>query len=193
MTLPRILLAVLLIALAARIAAADDPALRAAKHHFERGEKLYALTKFSEALNEYQLAFDAKPIPDFLFNIGQCYRNLGDYDAAIFSYQKYLKLAPDAPNRDKVEQLISDLAAKRDQSDTQRFGLQRHPPPPGPQGPQAPQGPVEHAPDRPVYTRWWFWTGAAVVLGAAGGVTTYELTRPKGPPTTTLGNIVFGQ
>lgn len=185
MTLPRILLALALTALAARVAAADDPALRAAKHHFERGEKLYALTKFSEALAEYQQAFDAKPIPDFLFNIGQCYRNLGDYDAAIFSYQKYLKLAPDAPNRDKVEQLISDLAAKRDQSDTQRFGLQRRTPAPEPP-------PAEHPPDRPLYARWWFWTGV-VVLGAAGGVTTYELTRSPGPPSTTLGNIVFGK
>ena len=185
MTLPRILLALALTALAARVAAADDPALRDAKHHFERGEKLYALTKFSEALAEYQQAFDAKPIPDFLFNIGQCYRNLGDYDAAIFSYQKYLKLAPDAPNRDKVEQLISDLAAKRDQSDTQRFGLQRRTPAPEPP-------PAEHPPDRPLYARWWFWTGA-VVLGAAGGVTIYEVTRSSGPPSTNLGNIVFGK
>jgi tetratricopeptide (TPR) repeat protein len=184
MTLPRLLLALVLTALVARAAGADDPALRAAKHHFERGEKLYALTKFTEALDEYQRAFDAKPIPDFLFNIGQCYRNLGDYDAAIFSYQKYLKLAPDAPNRDKVEQLISDLQAKKDQSDTQRLGLQR------PRTPAPP--PAEHAPDRPVYARWWFWTGA-VVLGAAGGVTLYEVTRSSGPPSTNLGNIVFGK
>jgi tetratricopeptide (TPR) repeat protein len=191
MTLHRLLLALICTVLGVRVASADEPSLRAAKRHFERGEKLYALTKFSDALDEYQKAFDAKPIPDFLFNIGQCYRNLGDYDSAIFSYQKYLKLAPDAPNRERVEQLISDLEAKRDQTDTERLGLQRKqkperepPEPPGPFG--------EQAPDRPVYKKWWFWTGVAVV-GVAGGVGIYEVTRSSGPPSTSLGNIVFGK
>ena len=188
MTLHRFLLALFLTTLVARVAAADDPALRAAKRHFDRGEKLYALTKFSEALDEYQEAFDAKPIPDFLFNIGQCYRNLGYYDSAIFSYQKYLKLAPDAPNRDKVEQLITDLEAKKDQSDTHRLGLQRR----RHAEPEEPEPSEGRAPDRPVYKQWWFWTGIAVV-GIAGGVGIYEVTRSSGPPSTSLGNIVFGK
>ena len=193
MTLHRFLLTLFFTVLAARVAAADDADLRTAKRHFERGEKLYALTKFSEALDEYQKAFDAKPIPDFLFNIGQCYRNLGDYDSAIFSYRKYLKLAPDAPNRDKVEQLISDLQEKQGQSDTQRdtqrlgLGRNRRPEP-------APEPDPEGSPDRPVYKRWWFWTGIAVVaVGVGGGVAAYELTKSKGPPSTSLGNIVFGK
>jgi tetratricopeptide (TPR) repeat protein len=185
MTLPRLLLALLFAAITARVAIADDAALLAAKHHFERGEKLYALTRFSEALDEYQRAFDAQPIPDFLFNIGQCYRNVGDYDAAIFSYQKYLKLAPAAPNREQVEQLISDLAAKQDRGDAQRLGLQHT------RSPGAPP-PAEHPVDRPAYTRWWFWTGVAV-LGAVGGVSIYELGRSSGAPSTNLGNIVFGK
>ena len=117
MTCPRSLLALLIVALAARGAAADDTATRDAKRHFERGQKLYTLTKFREALDEYQQAYDARPIPDFLFNIGQCYRNLGDYDAAIFSYKKYLATASDAPNRAQVEQLIVDLQARKDQED----------------------------------------------------------------------------
>jgi tetratricopeptide (TPR) repeat protein len=187
MTLHRFLVALFLTVISARVAAADDPSLRAAKRHFERGEKLYALTKFSEALDEYQKAFDAKPLPDFLFNIGQCYRNLGDYDSAIFSYQKYLKLAPDAPNRDKVEQLISDLEAKQDQTDTRRLGLQRS----RPDAPDQSEPSAERSPDQPVYKKWWFWTGVAVV-GVAGGVGIYEVTR-SGAPSTSLGNIVFGK
>jgi tetratricopeptide (TPR) repeat protein len=185
MTLPRLLLALAIAAIAARVASADDAALRAAKLHFDRGEKLYALTRFSEAIDEYQKAFDAKPLPAFLFNIGQCYRNLGDYDSAIFSYRKYLKLAPDAPNRAQVEQLIGDLEARKAAADTQRLGLKRP-------APEPPPPPAEHPPDRPVYTRWWFLTGVAVV-GVAGGVTIYELARSSGPPSTCLGNIVFGK
>lgn len=171
--------------LGARTAVAEDAATRTAKRHFDRGEKLYALTRFSEALDEYQKAFDAKQIPELLFNIGQCYRNLGDYESAIFSYRKYLTLAPEAENRPQVEQLITDLQAKIDQNDTRRLGLQ-----PAPAAPPPPPAPAE---DHPIYTRWWFWTGVAVV-GAAAGVTVYEVTRPaSGPPGTTLGNILFGK
>lgn len=190
MTYPRSLLALFVIALSARVAAADDAATRNAKRHFERGQKLYTLTKFREALDEYQQAFDARPIPDFLFNIGQCYRNLGDYDAAIFSYKKYLAGAPDAPNRPQVEQLIVDLQARKDQEDARRLAL----PPPTPPGTAATAGPAPAPPpDRPIYTRWWFWTGVGVVAAGAG-VATYELTRPgSGPPSTSLGNIVFGK
>jgi tetratricopeptide (TPR) repeat protein len=168
----------------------DDAATREAKRHFERGEKLYALAKFSAALDEYQKAYDAKSIPALLFNIGQCYRNLGDYDAAIFSYRKYLKAEPDAANREQVEQLISDLEAKKEQSDSARLGLL---PPPTPAAqPQPAPAPPPPPPSHPFYTRWWFWTGVVLVAGAAGGVT-YEATRPSGAPNTALGNIVFGK
>jgi tetratricopeptide (TPR) repeat protein len=189
MILSRFLLALSFTLLFGRIALADDASLREAKRHFERGEKLYALTRFADALDEYQKAFDAKPIPDFLFNIGQCYRNLGDYESAAFSYRKYLKLAPDAANREQVEQLISDLEAKQDQRDTQRLGLAR-PREPAP-APTADQ-PAPTAASHPFYTRWWFWTGVAV-LGAGAGVGIYAETRTSGPPTTNLGNIVFGK
>ncbi|HRC55231.1 MAG TPA: tetratricopeptide repeat protein, partial [Kofleriaceae bacterium] len=78
------------IALPARPANANDPETRTARRHFDKADKLFALGRFDEALEQYEKAFDAKPIPDFLFNIGQCYRNLGDYEAAIFSFRKFL-------------------------------------------------------------------------------------------------------
>src|ERR1043165_3367260 len=91
------------------VARADDPATRAARRHFERGEKLFALGKFDEALDQYRTAFDAKPLPAFLYHFRQCYRNLGDLDQAIFSFKKYLKLEPEAENKEAVERLIEDL------------------------------------------------------------------------------------
>ena len=45
---------------------------------------------------------------------------------------------------------------------------------------------------RSAFPRWWFWTGIGV-LAAGGGVVAYEVTRPQGPPSTNLGNIVFGK
>jgi tetratricopeptide (TPR) repeat protein len=180
MTMSRLLLALVLVALAGRAASADDPALRTAKRHFARGEKLYALAKFREALDAYQQAFDARPIPELMFNIGQCYRNLDDPDAAIFSYRTYLKLAPTATNREQVEDLIATLEADKQRATSRRLALERaEPPPPAP------------APDRPVYRRWWFWTGLAAV--GAGGVAIFAVARSGGPPETSLGNIVFGR
>ncbi len=169
----------LLFVVTPRVAQADDPATRAAKRHFDRGEKLFALGKFDDALDEYQKAFDAKPIPDFLFNIGQCYRNLGDYQQAIFSFKKYLKLEPDAPDKEKVEKLIDDLEEKQQRGEGQRLvGKKEEPPPPPP-----------HTESTPIYKKWWFWTGIAVV-GAGTGVGVYEATK-GGAPGTTLGNITF--
>jgi len=161
--------------LAARPALADDPATRAARRHFDRGEKLFALGKFDEALDEYQKAFDAKPIPEFLFNIGQCYRNLGDYDQAIFSYKKYLKLEPDAPNKEAVQQLIDDLESKKEHAAAKKLVARPHPPPPG----------------KPIYGTWWLWAGVSAIA-IAGGIGIYEATRSN-PPTTDLGNIQFGK
>ena len=163
------------------VAYADGAATRAAKRHYERGQKLFALQKFEAALDQFQKAFDADPIPDFLFNIGQCHRNLDDYEAAIFSFKRYLKLDPETPNREKVEELIAQLEEKQAAKDAKRLGLRRD----GDGGEDAPEG-------RPFYKKWWFWTGVAVV-GVAGGVGYYTTTL-GGPPDTTLGrNIVFGK
>jgi hypothetical protein len=47
---------------------------------------------------------------------------------------------------------------------------------------------------RPFYTQWWFWTGVSALVVGGAGVATYKLTRPGSePPSTSLGNIVFGK
>lgn len=164
--------------LLARVAYADDPSERAAKRHFDRGQKLFTLGKFDEALEEYQKAFDASPLPDFLYNIGQCHRNLGDYEQAIFSFKRFLQLDPEAPNREKVELIIDELEDKLERDGAKKRQREDKPPPPPPSA------------DKPIYTKWWFWTGIAVV-GVAGGVGIYAATRTDSAPETNLGNIVF--
>ncbi len=166
--------------LLARVAYADDPGTRAAKRHFDRGQKLFTLGKFDQALDEYQKAFDASPLPDFLYNIGQCHRNLGDYEQAIFSFKRFLQLDPEAPNREKVELIIDELEGKLERDGAKKRREEQQPPPP----PPPPPG------DKPIYKKWWFWGGLAVV-GVVSGVGIYAATRPDGPPDTNLGNIVF--
>ncbi|MEO8705450.1 MAG: tetratricopeptide repeat protein [Kofleriaceae bacterium] len=166
-----------------RVAHADDPGERASRRFYERGQKLFNQQKFDEALEQFQKAYDAKPIPDFLFNIGQCHRNLGDYESAIFSFKRFLKLDPDAANRELVERLIEDLQQKIDEGNTARLGLGKK---------KKPVPDAVETGDTPVYKKWWFWTAVAVVAVGAG-VGIYVATSGDGTPDTTFGNIVFGK
>jgi tetratricopeptide (TPR) repeat protein len=167
----------LFVATGTGVASAEDAATRTAKRHFAKGEKLFALGRFDEALAQYEQAFEAKPLPGFLFNIAQCHRNMGDVDQAIFSYRKYLRLQPDADNREAVERLIEELEEEKARRGNQV--ILRDPPPVRKPGPK----------QKPIYARWWFWGGVAAVAGASTG--TYLLLRDGSAPATDLGNVVF--
>ena len=167
---------------AVSVASAEDAETRAAKRYFERGQKAFNLGKFDDALEQYQKAYDAKPIPAILFNIGQCYRNLGDYEAAIFSFRKYLKLEPDADNREETEEYITELEAEQEKDASRKLGFEDER-----KKRKRGEGPTEAG--EPVYKKWWFWTGIAVV--GAGGIGIYAATRSDGPPDTNGGHIVF--
>ena len=175
-----------ILTLPASRARADDREQQA-RTHFRRAETHFAVGRFKAALAEYEQAFELKPLPGFLFNIGQCHRNLGHLEEAIFSFQKYLRLKPDAKDRPAIEELITDLERQlREQRAVEQTvtppagGLETRPPPPPPPAP------------RPFYTRAWFWTvAAAVVAGSVVGI--YFGTRPgtSSPPSSGLGNIDF--
>jgi tetratricopeptide (TPR) repeat protein len=85
-----------------------------ARELYERAEKSFNVGKFAEALTDYQAAYEAKPLPGFLFNIAQCYRNLGNYERARFFFRRYLSIEPKAPNHRRVEQLIDEMSRQID-------------------------------------------------------------------------------
>jgi tetratricopeptide (TPR) repeat protein len=157
-----------------------------ARGHFRRGETAFAMGRFAEALREYQAAYELRPLPGFLFNIGQCHRNLGHLKEAAFSFKRYLRLKPDAANRAAMEELITDLER---QIAAQQATL---PPaltdPPGSLGLGVPPPP----PPPPVYRRWWFWSGiAALAVGVTVGLALGVRSSAAGPPSSALGNIDF--
>ena len=92
-------------------AAGDE---KQARELYERAEKSFDVGKFAEALTDYQAAYEAKPLPGFLFNIAQCYRNMGNYERARFFFRRYLTLQPHAPNHRRVEELIAEMTNKID-------------------------------------------------------------------------------
>jgi tetratricopeptide (TPR) repeat protein len=88
--------------------------LRAARTHYEKAVSHYNLDELEAALVEFREAYRAKPDPSFLFNIAQCHRKLGQRDAAIDFYRKYVRASPDAANRAEAERWIAELKARGD-------------------------------------------------------------------------------
>ncbi|HXI59939.1 MAG TPA: tetratricopeptide repeat protein [Polyangia bacterium] len=180
----------------------------AARELFRKAEISFNLGKFPEALRDYQAAYEAKPLPGFLFNIAQCYRHMGNYERARFFYRRYLALDPKTPNRRLVTDLITEVTQKMDSAPTPGAA-------PAAADATTPAAVVATSPadtpalaltpaaaasatatatppslmadpnmvttspaptSRPVYKRWWFWTGIAAVV-AGGVVATVLLTR----------------
>src|SRR5438270_3474135 len=90
---------------------------RQARELFQNAEKSFNLGRFPEALADYQAAYEAKPLPAFLFNIAQCYRNMQSYERARFFFRRYLALDPRTTNRRLVEDLIAEMTRELDKSE----------------------------------------------------------------------------
>jgi tetratricopeptide (TPR) repeat protein len=90
---------------------AEQDSRTRAKRLFAEGESAYGQKNFERALTLYKQAFDAWPLPGFQFNMGQCYRQLGDFGQAIAAFNLYLEQSPKASNRQTVLALLK--AAKR--------------------------------------------------------------------------------
>jgi len=102
------------------VAAAPTAAEKHAREMFQRAEMSFNLGKFSDALADYQAAYQAKPLPAFLFNIAQCYRNMQDYERARFFYRRYLALDPRTANRRLVEDLIGEMSKLVEKADAEK-------------------------------------------------------------------------
>jgi tetratricopeptide (TPR) repeat protein len=183
----------LLVATPPAWAEADEAALARARKAFKKGQKLYDLGKFEEALAQYEKAYEESELPELLFNIGQCHRNLDHYDEATFSFKKYLRYKPDADNRDAVEKLIVELQEAKKKAEASRprptpKPQRLDPIPRNEEVTPTPQPVYEE--DSPFYARWWFWTGLAVAGGAvAAGV--FLLPSDGSVPSSDLGNVDF--
>jgi len=120
------------------------PSETLSRAHFAKAQKLFAQHDWKHALDEFTGAVESAPaeLPDLWFDIAQCHRNLGHSRQAAAAYTRYLLLAPDAPDRDKVRALIVSLGGKPPDD----------PPPPVAEPAIAPAPPVVEAAPPPVVT-----------------------------------------
>ena len=144
----RLVLTIFLLSLPAP-AYADSPARIKAREHFERGETQYRLGRFSTALKEYQAALKLVRRPSIVFNIAQCYRQLGEYRRSIFYYKLYLsdwqRVHPGQkpPYEREVKEHVSKLTATARRKAAEQDGPGVSEPP----GPAAARVQLDGAPD----------------------------------------------
>ncbi len=87
----------------------DQGAEARARAAYDRGAQAYAEARFSDALAAFQEASALMASPDFLFNIGLCYEQLGRYQDATRTFEAYLAAHPDAADAAAIAARIERL------------------------------------------------------------------------------------
>ena len=147
-------------------ALAEPSADEVARAHYVSAQAYYKQGRVSDALREFHEAYRIAPRPAFHYNIAICHEKLGELDAAIAAYERYLAELPDADDRAAVQDHVSQLRT-------------RLAPPPPPDAPPAGEyaappadeyaAPPPRPVQKPVWRRGWFW---GVVGGGVALVTT---------------------
>lgn len=154
--------------------------------HRALGHRLYRLGRYEEAVAAFRRAYEVKADARLLYDIAECYREMGAVEQALFYYDRYLAGWPDAFDRGEVEEKVDELESKRG-TPTPRAAVARR---------RQPIMIVEPAPTKArqpqrAWQRWWFWT--IIGAGVAGGITAAVLSShsESGVPMTDLGNMRF--
>ncbi|OJH37529.1 hypothetical protein BON30_29115 [Cystobacter ferrugineus] len=185
--------------LSARAQSGEARAQAQSRAKFLEGNAAYEQAQFQKALDAYVEAYRLLPLPGFLFNIAQCYRQLGQPEQAATFYRRYLAQSKQPPaNAPLVRELIAEMdasvgkprqkdsslrkqtaevAERRARQDSERSRTVASKSSPG----------KAELQDESLLKKWWVWAGAGAVVLAAGGVV-YAATAPQ-PRPTTLGTI----
>ena len=138
-----------------------------AKVEFDQAQIQYKLGHFEDALAGYSRAYEMFPAPAFLFNIGQCHKNLKNYERAIFFFEGYLREEKNPARRSLAGDLLAESRAELEKQ--QRAAAAPSPaasPPPIERGPAA--GPAPALPPAPSPSSTTSGAAAPVMLAPAG-------------------------
>lgn len=86
-----------------------------ADRHFTSGVTLYKESKFSEALAEFQRAYEIAPHPLVLYNIAGCHRELSSYGEAVRFYRRFLEEGQQVVSKlrlDNAQRELDDILAR---------------------------------------------------------------------------------
>lgn len=96
-------------------ARAQDPS-SLAMEIFEAGSAYYKQGSYDKALEQFEEAYRLEPLPELLYNIGQCHERLQNYTDAIDAYGRYLEADPGAEDRQAVEEKMKNLEQKLEET-----------------------------------------------------------------------------
>jgi hypothetical protein len=184
-----------------------DPDEAKARMLFKDGQTAYDVGEFERALALYAEAYKVKPLPGFLFNIGQCHRQLDNFKEAAFFFGRFIENSkPDAANLDLARELMAEMNRRLEAPKGATTGTgtttpgndtptATHLEPTVRGDPVLPPPPPPPLEEVPLYKKGWFWAvvGGGVVV-VAGGVTAAVLasqprTVPYVPTVTSLADI----
>src|SRR5512138_1029169 len=98
-----------------------------------QAKQLFAAKNFAGAAHAFEDAYALDKDPAYLFNIAQAYKSGNACADASRYYKQFLAEAPDAPNRETVEDLVKEVdACAADQAAAKPPPPERRPPPPPP-------------------------------------------------------------
>jgi hypothetical protein len=76
---------------------------------YNKGVVQYNLGRWEQAVQLWEQAYEIYAAPEFLFNIGQAFRQQRNCERGLFFYRRYLATKPNAPNRREVEKFIAEM------------------------------------------------------------------------------------
>lgn len=125
MTVRGAIVVALLLALAARARAAEvidcsteqlpeagKDRNKAAGNHFRRGQVLYSAGEYEASITEFRIAYCLVPAAEPIFNIGQAYERLVDYEKAVVFFDAYIAMLGDS-KREEATAVANRLKALR--------------------------------------------------------------------------------
>jgi tetratricopeptide (TPR) repeat protein len=153
------------------------PASAQARSHLVRGNKLYGIRSFDQAVDEYKAGALVEAAPIFDYNLGLCYRQLGKYQESIWHYERFI--ARGDPQGEVLDAVNGFLAQMKSELDKKPMTLK--PTQPGPSSPsqELQPSPIPPQPTQPpsvnsaaegARSRWSTTRRIALGVGATGVV-----------------------
>ncbi len=76
------------------------------------GKAAYKKKRWDDAIAAFEGAYEADPLPKFLFNMARCYEKKGDPARASHYFERYLKADPRAKDKKRVKALAKMLRVR---------------------------------------------------------------------------------
>lgn len=90
------------------------PTSAEARDHLDRGNRLFRVHEFDQAIEEYKAGVLLEDAPLFHFNLGQSFRMAGQYEKALWHYDLFARHVPAGdPDRPILEAIVAQTKGQR--------------------------------------------------------------------------------